>query len=83
MALRKATGRIVAGHGEDRQIITRGMQFDTEDFGIDDEQLAKLDAAGVVQRVAVEPVAVPRAPAPRAAHRGRPRKSAHESDDDI
>jgi hypothetical protein len=60
MADRIAVGRIISGHGATRRIVEPGVRFDTASLGINDSDLRRLEARGVVRR----PRDAPPRPAP-------------------
>ena len=49
MPERVAVNRIVVGDGDNRKAIAPGTRFNTEDYGIDAEQLKKWDERGTVR----------------------------------
>lgn len=63
MADRVAVHRIVVGSGDERKVIQPGERFNTEEAGIDEEQLKRFDTSGAVRqpRDQVEQTGGPRA----------------------
>lgn len=49
MAQRVAVHRIIHGHGEGQRVFEPGETLNTDDHGISDEELARLDERGAVR----------------------------------
>lgn len=50
MVERVAVGRLVFGHGDQRRIIPAGTRFTTENIGLDEKEVDRLEQRGVLRR---------------------------------